>query len=354
MAKPIKPKTERKDPRADLAAELLERIKSGTATWQQPWEAGEVLEPINAITGKPYRGVNRLTLMTFSPDPSDPRWCTYKQAAEQGWQVKKGAHGFPVEKWTEYEHRRTAEEIAELKAAGAKDIEPTEKRLGVRYYTVFHASQIEGMPELDRGPARPTQGEPDPRIEKTAANMGVDVRHGGDRAFYRSTDDFIQLPRVEQFASARDHDTTLLHELSHATGHPSRLNRELGAGFGTPKYAVEELRAEMSAAMTAATLGIGFNPGTQDLETDREKGQTAAYLSSWLSALPEADRTKVLMHTIKEAQAISDYLIERTPEVHRQKALEVPQQGKAAVQREARTPTPTHRSRSKSKAGIEL
>ncbi|MHB8315220.1 MAG: DUF3560 domain-containing protein [Acidithiobacillus ferrivorans] len=307
--------TEKKDPRLELADRLIEQIEAGTASWQRPWEAGDVLAPVNAVTGKPYSGVNYQNLMMFSPDPSDPRWCTYKQAQEQGWQVRKGEHGIPIEKWSRYEHKRTNEEIERLRAQGAQNIEPVEERLGVRYYTVFHASQIDGIPPLERSPRLEIEGKPDDRLPKLAENMGLEVVHTGGRAFYRPSEDRVYMPPVERFERATGHDTTLLHELSHGTGHGSRLNREIRNPFGSPKYAVEELRAEMSAAMTAASLGIGFDPASQDLEEGREMGNSAAYLASWLKALPEKERKQILMQTIKDAQGISDYLIERTPEL---------------------------------------
>ena len=307
--------TEKKDPRLELADRLIEQIEAGTASWQRPWEAGDVLAPVNAVTGKPYSGVNYQNLMMFSPDPSDSRWCTYKQAQEQGWQVRKGEHGIPIEKWSRYEHKRTEEEMGRLREQGAADPEPTEMRLGVRYYTVFHASQIDGIPPLERAPRPEIEGKPDDRLPKLAENMGLEVVHTGGRAFYRPSEDRVYMPPVERFERATGHDTTLLHELSHGTGHESRLNREIRNPFGSPKYAVEELRAEMSAAMTAASLGIGFDPASQDLEEGRELGNSAAYLASWLKALPEKERKQILMQTIKDAQGISDYLIERTPEL---------------------------------------
>ena len=307
--------TDKKDPRLELADRLIEQIEAGTASWQRPWEAGDVLAPVNAVTGKPYSGVNYQNLMMFSPDPSDPRWCTYKQAQEQGWQVRKGEHGIFIEKWSRYEHKRTEEEIEKLREQGAQNIEPVEERLGVRYYTVFHASQIDGIPPLNRPPRPEIEGNPDDRLPKLAENMGLEVVHTGGRAFYRPAEDRVYMPPVEHFERATGHDTTLLHELSHGTGHESRLNREIGNRFGSPKYAVEELRAEMSAAMTAASLGIGFDPASQDREEGREMGNSAAYLASWLKALPEKERKQILMQTIKDAQGISDYLIERTPEL---------------------------------------
>ena len=306
---------ERRDLRLEVANHLIERIESGTAPWQRPWEAGAVLAPVNAVTGKPYRGVNYQNLMMFSPDLSDPRWCTYKQAQEQGWQVREGSGGLPIEVWKEYERKRTEEELENLRQEGADNPAPTERRLGVRYYTVFHASQIDGIPPLER-PERnhEVDGNSDPRLDGLAEAMGIEVRRGGDRVFYRPGEDFVQMPNAADFHTAAGHDTTFLHELSHATGHPNRLNREFGKAFGDQKYAIEELRAEMSAAMTAASLGIGFDPEAQNREEGRELGNSAAYLASWLGALPEKERKQTLMQAIKDAQGISDYLIARTPE----------------------------------------
>jgi antirestriction protein ArdC len=314
---------EKRDLRQELAERLIQKIEEGTAFWQKPWAAGEVQRPSNAVTGKPYSGVNAANLMDFSPDTSDNRWCTYKQAESQGWQVRKGERGIPVEKWMEYEHKRTPDEIATIQSQnGGQPVDPTEKRLGAQYYTVFHASQVEGIPPIER-PFVEVSGSPDPRVQSIADTMGVPVAHGGGRAFYRPSTDRIQMPTVESFAYARDHDTTLLHELSHSTGHRSRMNRTLSGGFGSPTYAKEELRAEMSAAMTAAMLGMGFNPDAQNLEEGRDDTEnTSAYLASWLRALPEKERKTEMVAAIKDAQAISDYLLERAPEIQMGRAQE--------------------------------
>ncbi len=309
------PLEENKDRRLELADRLIELMEKGEAHWQKPWVAGAVQPPTNAVTGKPYRGVNSEYLFAFSPDPTDNRWCTYKQAQEQGWQVRKGEHALAfIEKYTPYERKPTEEERQNRIAQGGDPDAPVQS-VSIRHYPVFHASQIDGIPPLERGPQPEMEGKPDPRIEKLAEEMGVQVTRGGGRAFYRSLTDTVNLPPVESFHTATGHDTTFLHELSHATGHESRLNRELGNPFGSEKYALEELRAEMAAAMTAASLGIGFDPAAQGVEEGRETGNTAAYLASWLSALPDKERKQILMQTIKDAQAMSDYLLERTPEL---------------------------------------
>lgn len=328
-------RAEQKDLRQELAEKLIAQIEAGTASWQKPWVAGEVQLPMNPVTGKPYRGVNREWLLLFSPDQTDPRWCTYKQAEAQGWQVRKDEKGTPIEVWKEYDHKLTEKEKAEKRHAreqipdpvmrkkALEEIPDTEKRLGARYYSVFHASQIDGIPPLERPEiTHEIEGKPDERLPRLVEAMGVEFRTGGNRAFYRSSEDRVQMPPVEAFLTATGHDTTLLHELGHATGHESRLGRKLGNPFGSPEYAKEELRAEMSAAMTAMSLGIGFDPQAQNIEEGANIQQNAAYLASWLKALPEKDRKKELMAAIKDAQGISDYLIQRTPEIEREAEVE--------------------------------
>jgi len=303
--------TEQPDLRMQLVQLLLERIETGTAPWQKPWKAGEVQAPRNAVTGQPYHGINHLQLMLFTPDPTEPRWCTYLQAQEQGWQVRRGSHGVRIEVYKPYERERTPDEIAALRAQGATDIEPTVSRVAVRHYVVFHASQIDGIPPLV--PADQTlvlDGEPDPRIAEIVGRLGVSLAYGGGEAWYLRSSDHIQMPPVEAFESATAHDTTLLHELSHATGHPSRLDREPSGAFGTPTYAVEELRAEMAAAMTAAALGIGYDPEAQHVE--EHLANHAAYLRSWMGKLPEPERRKAITSAITDAQAISTYLLDGT------------------------------------------
>ena len=302
-------KSEKPDLRAQLAEELIKRVEQGTASWQKPWDPSMGDDtPINAITGKPYRGVNRELLMTFGPGDGDGRFCTYKQAAEQGWQVRKGEHGFPIEKWSQYEKEAVNKETGEISK---------EQKMGVRYYTVFHASQIDGIPPLER-PTIERQIEPDQRIDDLLVSMGVSQDNGGNRAFYRVSSDHIRMPPASAFPTAGDYDTVRLHEASHATGHPSRLNRDLSGQFGSPAYAKEELRAEISAAMTSRVMGIAFDPDqVKATEQSRVEGVTnsAAYLASWLRSLPEKDRTKELMSALSDAQKISDHLLSCVPEL---------------------------------------
>ena len=207
----------RKDIRQDLAHALIGQIEAGTAPWQKPWNPADGDDaPINAVTGKRYRGINHLWLAVNQPD-SDPRWCTFKQAQEKNWHIRKGSHGTLVEKWMVLESK-------DPELAGDVTT-PQEERLVVRYYTVFHASQIEGMPELVRPELPETSLEPDPRVAAIVSGMGATLSIGGTQAYYRPSADVIRIPALTSFATAADYDTVLLHEIGHATGHKNRLNR---------------------------------------------------------------------------------------------------------------------------------
>lgn len=174
----------RRDVRQEVAAALMERIETGTAPWQMPWDPSLGDDtPVNAATGKPYRGVNSIRLALACPG-SDPRWCTFRQAQEKGWQVRRGEHGVVVEKWMVLEDSDKGADAPGERTASALN----KPRLAARFYTVFNASQIEGIPELpepeipepeipDRLPM-----DPDARLSEAVSRMGVRLRHGGNRA----------------------------------------------------------------------------------------------------------------------------------------------------------------------------
>ena len=145
---------------------------------------------------------------------------------------------------------------------------------------VFNAEQIDGLAPATNRPALPAW-ERHERAEAILARFDATVRHArGDRAFYRLADDSITLPERDQFASADGYYATALHEVGHATGHPSRLNRpDLGHPFGSEAYAREELRAEIASLMLGEQLGIGHDPG-----------QHSAYVESWIRALENDPR----------------------------------------------------------------
>lgn len=301
---------EKKDYRTLLTEKLIEQLEAGTAPWQKPWDAAAGISrlPYNPVTGKEYRGANSLYLSMHGR--SDPRWATYKQAAAQGWQVRKGEKGALVEYWKMSEERPMVDETTGkpvLDEKGQpKTITVALERPQVFRAVVFNAQQMDGVPELSKEP-RQYEWDPVQRAEQILEASGAKIYHDqNDRAFYRPSTDQIHLPGREQFPTEAAYYSTAMHELGHWTGHESRLNRDLTGGFGSQDYAKEELRAELSSYFLADKLGIPHDPG-----------QHAAYVGSWIKVLKE-DKNEIF-RAAKDAEKITEYVLqldrERTKEV---------------------------------------
>jgi len=276
------------DYRQEVTSDIIRMLKEGVAPWQKPWRTGEAgRTPRNPTTDKPYRGGNVLALMIAAMRKgfTDPRWMTYRQAAEKGWQVRKGEKASQVEYW-------------EAKKCG-KEEDGDEKpvRLVHRVYPVFNAEQIDGTPPISLKPREPW--EVCEAGERIITNSGADIRYGGDRAYYRKDTDHIQLPPRECFIDAPGFFGTANHELIHWTGAEKRLNRPTlmeSKSFADESYAREELRAEIGSMMLAAELGIPHDPS-----------QHAAYVQSWIKALN--DRNEIF-RAAADASRACDYLLE--------------------------------------------
>lgn len=259
-----------------VAEKLIRQLEQGTAPWQKRWPPGEpgTLLPINPCTGKRYRGINALQLMSQGQD--DPRWLTYQQAAAMGAHVANGERGTPILCWQFSEAPARTDALGKpmLDAQGqpVKEDVPLE-RPRMFLAMVFNASQIDGLPPI-RPPTTPEWQRLD-RLEQILLTSGATLHHAAqDRSFYRPVTDSIHLPRRGQFASATDYYATALHELGHWTGHPSRLNRDLSHPFGSTGYAREELRAEIASMILGSELGLGHDPA-----------QHASYGVSWIHIL---------------------------------------------------------------------
>lgn len=273
------------DHRKELTARIIRQLEAGTAPWVKPWDAGQSHPrmPFNAASNRPYHGGNMIWL--DAQGYPDPRWCTYKQAHEQGWQVRRGEKSTLVEYWQWTEQKRDADgSVVEAKLETPR----------VYYAAVFNGCQIDRIP--DYRPVAPSW-EPEAEAEKIVRNAEARVFHiERDRAYYHPRLDSINLPPRAQFKSAMAYYSTLLHELGHWTGHESRLNRELVGKFGSPEYAREELRAELASYFLAARIGIPHDPGNH-----------AAYIGSWIEAL-QKDHNEIF-RAAKEAEKICDFVM---------------------------------------------
>jgi antirestriction protein ArdC len=285
---------------ARVTAKIVADLERGVRPWAKPWSTAQagvhISRPLRA-NGQPYRGVNVL-LLWAEADARGYRasiWMTYKQAAALGGQVRRGEHGTLVV----YADRFTKTETTE-------DGSETERAIAfLKGYTVFNVEQIDGLPAVYRqnvAPPSPALPEVLPAAEAFFAATGATVRHGGDRAFYAPAPDAIQMPPRAAFRDAESYAATLAHELTHWTGHESRLARSFGARFGNEAYAVEELVAELGAAFLCADLGLTLDP----------REDHAAYLASWLQVL-KAD-SRAIFTAASQAQRAADFLHSLQPE----------------------------------------
>ncbi|MCE7915638.1 MAG: DUF1738 domain-containing protein [Nitrosomonas sp. PRO4] len=280
-----------------VAENLIEQLKKGVAPWQKPWEPGDLLAalPVNPTTGKRYRGINSLNLMSRAH--TDPRWLTYKQAVNLGAQVRKGEKSTLVQYWkfTEEHIKKDDSGNPVLNNDGQPIKEQVRlERPKVFYASVFNAEQIDNLPELD---IKAPDWDPLERAEYILQASNAVIRHGeADNAFYRPSTDSIHLPHKHQFPTPDRYYGTALHELGHWTGHESRLNRDLSHPFGSEGYAKEELRAEIASMLLSGELGIGHDPG-----------QHVAYVNSWIKVLQE-DPTEIF-RAAADAEKIQDYVL---------------------------------------------
>ncbi len=262
---------------------ILEALDRGTVPWRKPWTAGI---PRNATTSRPYHGINTV-LLGMAPY-ADQRWLTFRQAAQLGGNVCKGARSSLVVFWKQ--HLVTDERDGE---------ELTRTIPLLRYFNLFNVAQCEGL-NLPAVPASYIE----PIEAATAIVDGMPNRpsitdDGGDRAFYVPSTDAVHMPEIASFIGAGEYHTTLFHELTHSTGHKSRLNREsldTPAPFGSPIYSKEELVAEFGAAFLSAQAGI-----------DNTMENSAAYIAGWSRAL-RADK-RLVIAAASQGQKAADYVL---------------------------------------------
>jgi putative DNA primase/helicase len=301
-----------------VAEKLIEQLKEGTAPWQKPWQPGEAgaFMPTNPTTGKRYKGINAIQLM--SQGHSDQRWMTYKQAVAVDAQVRKGEKGTPIQYWKFSEEQAKTDAVGKpvLDAQGEPVTQTVKlERPRVFFATVFNAEQIDGLPPPQA--RKEQEWSAVERAETILQASGAVIRHGEqNRAFYRPATDSIHLPDKSQFPAADSYYATALHELGHWTGHESRLARDLVHPFGSEGYAKEELRAEIASMILGDELGIGHSPE-----------QHAAYVGSWIKALQ--DDPLEIFRAAADAEKIQDYVLGLEQQQVQQ---QVPQLGEGQAQ----------------------
>lgn len=274
---------------------IIAQLEAGTAPWRKPWQGGSSVPftcPVNATTGKKYRGIN-IPLLWGSTDAQGfvtHEWATFKQWQAADEMVKKGEKGTLIVFWSTFEKETEngTEEIPFLKSS-----------------VVFNRCQLKSFDAAAFVPAeKPNPVQAVALADEFIINTQAAINHNGNgRAFYRPSTDEIYMPVKESFIGTdtqtptEAYYATLLHELSHWTGHKDRCDRQMGKRFGDNAYAMEELIAEMSAAFLCAELGIA----------DAPRADHANYLADWLKVLKE-DK-KALLTAASQASKANDFLI---------------------------------------------
>ena len=284
-------KTERagQPPAARITQEIVARLEAGTRPWIKPWRGVAVSRPLR-VCGTPYRGMNVFWLWMVADmcGYTSPFWMTYNQAQKLGGQVRKGEKSTIAIFYKSYTKEVETGEPGET---------AEESRRVLKAYPVFNADQVDGLPERFHPAAALELVEPAGRkqeLDAFFARIPAVLRHQGDEAYYEPIADRITMPPAQLFGGFDHYYATLAHELSHWTGHASRLDRDLRNRFGTAAYAAEELIAELSSAMLGAELGLPV----------AHLDNHASYIDHWLKLLKEDDRA-ILTAAAKAEEASS-------------------------------------------------
>ncbi len=257
---------------------IIEALSAGTAPWVKPWAT--LGAPRNAITGREYSGINTilLAMSTFSSN----QWLTFQQAKQAGGNVKKGEKGTTVV----FFKPLTIKDKAEIENDKVIPL--------LKTFTVFNTQQIEGLPEKFNVTTTAQINEFADNLAAESLLSQAGIIYGHQKACFVPSTDEIYLPLKTSFKSIPDFYATALHELTHWTGHKSRLNRDFSGRFGDSAYAFEELVAELGAAFLCAHTGVNGQL------------QHESYIASWLKVLK--NDKKAIFTAAAAARKASEFL----------------------------------------------
>jgi len=282
-----------------VTEQIVKMLEVGTVPWRKPWASLEAATPRNAVSRKPYRGIN--VFMLNATKFTSPYWLTYRQADELGGHVREGEKSTMVIFWKVDRKRDPDARDGEVSSADRD-------RFILRYYRVFNVEQCELPAEFLAKLPKPAERELNSveaiaDCERIVANMPKrPAMSTGKAAYYMPRHDEVTLPERGTFTGAPEYYSTAFHELTHSTGHESRLNRDGVMGvhrFGDLDYSKEELVAEMGSAFLCAEGGI--SPAVIENQ--------AAYIASWLRKF--RDDKKMIVLAAAQAQKAADFILDR-------------------------------------------
>lgn len=315
LGKPVSP-NEIYDMVTQRMIDLIKDANKGD--YKRAWKEEGYLIPYNFVSKKAYRGVNVVMLSPLFGLLDNPYFLTFKQIQEKGGKIRKGSHGYKVVYFSTFDKEYSDTEIEKLNTVIVENkLEKGDKKtiFFLKYYNVFNGADVEGIDfDLDNFSLQgkvinnEIEAEENEKIEiaeaivKNYPKPQPEIKFAGSRAFYQPANDFLSMPDISKFKTSQDFYRTYFHELSHSTGHGSRLKRGLANEFGSPEYAFEELIAEFGAVFLSAQAGIMFYTNKNH----------AGYLKGWNEVLlPNLENdNRFLMKASSQAQKAADFILQ--------------------------------------------
>jgi len=268
-----------------ITSQITELMQQHGSDWTRPWTS-TAGGPSNALTGDHYKGINTLllNLEAHGKGYSQPYWATFKQWRMKGGSVRKGQRGTLCVFYKPIVIEQPNESIRTVPV--------------MKHFFLFNADQVDGI-EIPETEEPVTIQDRNHAVDDLLNGTGAIIHKTGSRAYYSPSKDHICIPPLSAFSSSEMFYSTLLHELSHWSGHPTRLNREEGmqSRFGSSAYAMEELVAELASAFLSIKLKVSHEP----------RKDHAQYLNSWLQVLDQDP--KAFSTAASKAQRVADYLL---------------------------------------------
>ena len=276
-----------------LTNQIIEQLDKGTVPWQKEWSGGAAY---NYISKKAYSTLNQMFLLPGA-------YLTFNQVKSLGGNIKKGAKSSAVTFFSFFEKKEL-----EKDSKSKDDKEVVKKRVVMKYYNVFHQSEIEGIkfeePNISlfsNSEIEDAQLVVDDYFSNYNCKLDVCI---SDKAYYSPSLDEVTMPCLDQFESSESYYATLFHEMTHSTGHESRLSRDMTGKSDSKSYAKEELVAEIGACMLNSLVGIS---------NDKLFNNSVAYIGGWIKAL-QNDHSLIIYASARAEKAVNliiDYTNEK-------------------------------------------
>lgn len=286
-----------------ITERIIKALETNDIPWRKPWSHGESLgSQRNLVTGHRYRGIN--AFLTYVMGYEKPLWLTFKQAKDIWAQVRKGEKATPVVYWITIEN------------------EDESKFMIPKYYSVFNVAQCDGIDlskYIEIKPVKEIVFNPIETAEKIDREYrfraNINVLHQEQRAYYSAGMDYVNMPKPETFESVEKYYAVLFHELTHSTGHETRLKREIKNLFGDHKYSKEELVAELGAAFLCSRAKI---------DSPQLEEQHVSYIQNWVKVL--RNDPKLIIHASAQAQKAVDWILNEKQEYEKSERGEIEKQ----------------------------